>query len=147
LTLADLDAAFNRTGILPPNLEWRRLDPGSYALRVPGMAQEIRVTTQAEVFDDHFESHEFLSPGAALFEKLVADSVAKVENPNSTGEGKIWMIENVDLRSCRFLAWSDNKWTFCNSLADLLAATDDDSAPTAFDPAQLMPAEQAHLLA
>ena len=34
-----------------------------------------RVTTSAEMFDDHFESHEFLSPGGALFEALAEPSI------------------------------------------------------------------------
>ena len=42
------------------------------------MDEEVRVTTQAEVFDDHFESHEFLSPGGRLFEQLVFDESERV---------------------------------------------------------------------
>ena len=63
LTLSDLDMSLNHPGVFPPGVEWRRLDAGTYALRLPGMEQEVRVTTLAEVFDDHFESHQFLSPG------------------------------------------------------------------------------------
>jgi hypothetical protein len=46
------------------------LDPGSYKLRLPGGEAWVRVTTDAEVFDEHAESHEFLSPGGAFFESV-----------------------------------------------------------------------------
>ena len=85
LTLSDLDLALNHPGILPPGVEWRRLDAGSYALRLPGMDQEVRVTTQAEVFDDHFESHQFLSPGGQLFERISSECLATDEEVAKVG--------------------------------------------------------------
>ena len=36
LTLDDLDAALNRSDILPSGIEPRRLDRGSYCLTIPG---------------------------------------------------------------------------------------------------------------
>jgi hypothetical protein len=45
-----------------------RLAPGTYKLRLPGGEAWARGTTDAEVFDDHEESHEFLSPGGPFFE-------------------------------------------------------------------------------
>jgi hypothetical protein len=70
LTLIDLDNALNHLETLPPGTEMARLDPGSYKLRLPGGEAWVRVTTDAEVFEDHAESHEFLSPGGALFDGL-----------------------------------------------------------------------------
>jgi hypothetical protein len=63
LTLLDLDAALNVPNVLPLGTELARLDPGSYKLRLPGGDACERVTTEAKVFDDHPERHEFLSPG------------------------------------------------------------------------------------
>ena len=104
LSLSDLDAVLNRPEILPPGVQWRRLDPGSYGLRMPGMADEVRVTTLAEVFDDHFESHELLSPGGQLFEMIASESSDDGEADKVGAEGKIWIIENAETKCCRFLA-------------------------------------------
>jgi hypothetical protein len=70
LSLLDLDAALNLPDVLPPGTEPARLDPGSYKLRLAGGDAWVRVTTVAEVFDEHAESHEFQSPGGAFFEGL-----------------------------------------------------------------------------
>jgi len=129
LTLSDLDLALNHTGILPPGVEWRRLDTGSYALRLPGMDQEVRVTTQAEVFDDHFESHQFLSPGIQLFDRIAASSGADESVTGSSSEGKVWIIENTESHTCRFLARRGGRIAPCNTLGQLLEATRDASPP------------------
>src|SRR5690606_3440318 len=50
----------SRTPPRPRQPSQRVLDNGSYAFSMPGMPEAIRVTTRAEIFDDHFESHEFL---------------------------------------------------------------------------------------
>src|SRR5262249_6340071 len=93
LCLADLDRALNQPDMLPPGLEWRRLDAGSYALRLPGMDAEVRVTTQAEVFDDHFESHEFLSPGGQLFERITSGCLTTDGDLGKPGgDGKVWLL-------------------------------------------------------
>lgn len=73
LTLDDIDRVMNHPVLRPPQVEWVPMDPGSYSLKMPGMPQAVRVTLRAETFDDQFESHEFLAPGNALFERLVRD--------------------------------------------------------------------------
>lgn len=98
LTLADLDAALNRVDVRPASAEWERLDPGSYALRLPGMKTKVRVTTRAEVFDDHFESHDFLAPGGALFQEIAEEAnggVSHIDGP----EGPCWMSQPSDGRA------------------------------------------------
>jgi SNF2 family DNA or RNA helicase len=147
LTLADLDQALNHPGILPPGDEWRRLDPGSYGLRVPGMKDEIRVTTQAEVFDDHFESHEFMSPGGSLFEAIAGECLAGGDAPEAAGDGRMWVVRDKQTGLCRFLAKRGSEVIQCDSLADLLKAVDDDSAPGPLDASLLKPAEEVHPLA
>ncbi len=90
LTLADLDAALNRPDVRPASAEWDRLDPGSYSLRLPGMKTKVRVTTNAEVFDDHFESHDFLSPAGALFQRM-AGEVGAGESHAENLQGPCWI--------------------------------------------------------
>ena len=147
LSLADLDQALNHPGILPPGLEWRRLDAGSYALRLPGMDQEVRVTTHAEVFDDHFESHEFLSPGGQLFERITSECLADGETGKPASVGKIWLVEADQTMSCRVLARRGDEIIQCNSLADLLETVTDESSAGPLDPSLLSPTETANLLA
>jgi superfamily II DNA or RNA helicase len=79
LTLDDIDRVMNHPVLRPPQVEWVPMDAGSYSLQMPGMPQAVRVTLRAETFDDQFESHEFLGPGNALFERLVRE----------TGDGEV----------------------------------------------------------
>ena len=97
LTLSDLDLALNHPGVLPPGVEWRRLDVGSYGLRLPGMTEEAGVTTRAEIFDDHFESHQFLSPGGCLFERIASQAAGDDAEGVAASEGRVWMIEGTAL--------------------------------------------------
>jgi SNF2 family DNA or RNA helicase len=67
-TLGDLEAALNREELLEPGTEVRKLTGGKdYGFRLPGMKQELRVTTDTEFFDLHSESVELWSPGSPLF--------------------------------------------------------------------------------
>ena len=45
----------------------RALGPREYALRAPGMSEELRVTTNPDFYEEHAESAEFWSPGSPLF--------------------------------------------------------------------------------
>src|SRR4051812_36112746 len=129
LNLADLDLALNHPGILPPGLEWRRLDSGSYALRLPGMDQEVRVTTQAEVFDDHFESHQFLSPGGVLFEQIADGCLTEGEAGRPEAQGKVWLVSDGSNQCRRFIVRRRGATVSCDSLADLVQAiTDEETA-------------------
>jgi hypothetical protein len=92
LTLLDLDAALNVPDVLPPGAELARLDLGSYKLRLPGKDAWVRVTTDAEVFDDHAESHEFLSPGGSCFESLLTLRSEDTSVPRD-GPGHCWLVE------------------------------------------------------
>jgi hypothetical protein len=92
LTLLDLDSALNVPDVLPPGTEMARLDPGSYKLRLPGGEAWVRVTTDADVFDEHAESHEFLSPGGAFFESLATPKSEDSSVPRE-GLGHCWLVE------------------------------------------------------
>jgi hypothetical protein len=58
----------------------RQPDPGTYALKLPGMPAEVRATTSGEVFE-YSDNHELLSPGGAVFDRL------SEENPYLCGAG------------------------------------------------------------
>ncbi len=148
LVLSDLDLALNQTGILPPGAEWRRLDVGTYAVRLPGMDRAIRVTTQSEVFDDHFESHQFLSPGGQLFERIASEYLtANGEIGKQDGDGKIWLVVDRSTDTCRFLVRRQGETVACNSLAELLETVGDDSSAGPLDTSQVTTKEAAFLLA
>jgi hypothetical protein len=147
MTLTELDQAFNHPGVLPPGYEWRRLDVGSYALRLPGMDHEVRVTTQAEVFDDHFESHLFLSPGGPLFEGIASQCLADGQPGKSESEGKVWLVSEPSGGLCRFLVRRDGQTAPCDSLGSLLKAIEDDAASGPLDASQLRSDEEASVLA
>jgi hypothetical protein len=132
----------------PPGLEWRRLDAGSYALRLPGMDEEVRVTTQAEVFDDHFESHEFLSPGGELFERIASECLtADGDIGKPGGDGRVWLLVDRSSGSSRFLVRRRGEVMTCNSLAELLEAVADESGTGPLDGSQVMSNEEVCLLA
>ena len=147
LTLSELDLALNHPGILPPGVEWRRLDAGSYALRLPGMDREVRVTTQAEVFDDHFESHQFLSPGGSLFEQIGSQCLTGEETGKVATEGKVWLVKERTSQSCRFLVRKGGETVACASLGSLIRAIGDNSTIGTLAPSLVRSNEEAYLLA
>lgn len=119
LTLEDIDRVMNRDDLRPPQIEWRLLDPGSYAFSMPGLPVSVRITTRAEIFDDHFESHEFLSPGNRLFDGLVsemAEPAAGLSLETTSGEAP---SAGNHASSVRWTAGSDPSRDI-HSLNDLL---------------------------
>jgi hypothetical protein len=148
LTMPDLDVVLNQPAILPPGTEWRRLDPGTYAIRLPGMDREVRVTIHADVFDDHFDSHQFLSPGGQLFERMIADFPAKDDEAGKpVGDGKIWLLFDRSSGTCRFLARRQHDVSVCDSLIQLLEAAADESTPAFLNPSLVKPDEDVWLIA
>jgi hypothetical protein len=120
LTLLDLDVALNVPDTLPPGTEMARLDPGSYKLRLPGGEAWVRVTTDAEVFDDHAESHEFLSPGGNFFESLATPKVDDASAPRE-GPGHCWLVvRGGDAGTCEMFVASPEGPTPVHSLGVLL---------------------------
>ena len=78
-----------------PGAELAPLDPGSYKLRLPGNDKWVRVTTSADVFDDHLDGHEFLSPGGCLFESL-AEMTGVDASENGSAAGHCWLVQSPD---------------------------------------------------
>lgn len=82
LDLSGLDAVIQRRELLPPGVEVRPLGTREYAYHGPGMAEEIRVTTDPAFYDDNSESVELWSPGSPAFPRAKEVGVDSA-NPNS----------------------------------------------------------------
>lgn len=94
LTLEDIDRVMSRDDLRPPQVEWKPLDSGSYSFSMPGFPSAVRVTTRAETFDDHFESHEFLGPGNRIYDQLVSDMSDQPGDPQPPQCGNESLIED-----------------------------------------------------
>ena len=68
VTMDDLDRLIRSPELMPPGTEIRLLGQREYALQAPGMAQELRVTTDPAYYAEHTESVELWSPGNPLFQ-------------------------------------------------------------------------------
>ena len=63
----DLDRVISVQELMPQGTQVRALGAREYALRAPGMKDELRVTTDPDFYEEHTESAEFWSPGNRLF--------------------------------------------------------------------------------
>jgi hypothetical protein len=140
LTLLDLDAALNVPDVLPPGTEIARLDPGSYKLRLPGGDAWVRVTTDAEVFDEHAESHGFLSPGGTFFESLAIPRSEESLVPRE-GLGHCWLVEQGGAGgTCEMFVATPEGPTPVRSPADLPDRLNRPSTAGMFDFTEQLPA-------
>lgn len=92
LTLADLDTVLNCPDLRPQWLEWSHRNFRSYSARIPGFSNAYCVTTSAEVFEDHPDSHVFLSPGGEWFGKFLNET-DELKEGECFGLGRIWLVE------------------------------------------------------
>ena len=67
LTMDDLEAVIRNRSLMPPDAELKRLGTREYGLRMAGMAEFVRVTTNPAYFEAHAESVELWSPGSRAF--------------------------------------------------------------------------------
>lgn len=67
-----LDLVIRRPGLLPPGVSAEPLAPREYKYSAPGMREALRVTTDADYFDQHASSVELWSPGSPLFPRMDA---------------------------------------------------------------------------
>ena len=67
VTLDDLDRVIRDPDLMPPGIEVQPLGPREYSLLAPGMAEPIRVTTDATYYEENSESVELWSPGNPFF--------------------------------------------------------------------------------
>ena len=68
--LADLEEVLRRPELLPAGVVVKRLGPGQWDYRAPGLPP-LRVTTRADLFDEHPGSLELWSPGSPTFPRDV----------------------------------------------------------------------------
>ena len=67
VTMNDLEQVIGRSELMPPDAELKPLGNQEHGLRLAGMTEFVRVTTQPDYFEEHAESVELWSPGSALF--------------------------------------------------------------------------------
>lgn len=122
LTMAELDRAFNRSDIRPAEMSWKPLDAGSYAVQLPGMAKEVRATTSSEVFDDHGESHIFLSPSGSMFDRI-AEEMTRANGKISAESDYVWLVTQREHRpTCEVIVFTTSGSKIVNTLSELLEA-------------------------
>jgi SNF2 family DNA or RNA helicase len=101
MTLDEIDAVLRDGRTLPKEIEWKPLDPRSYSLRMPGMENLARVTTDADVFEYSGENHQLFSPGGQLFTDV--QSVGAAEGEIAEGDGICWIANPANGGPLRFL--------------------------------------------
>ena len=67
VTMDDLEDVIGRPELMPPDAELKPLGSREYGLRMAGMTDFVRVTTNPAYFEEHAESVELWSPGGTLF--------------------------------------------------------------------------------
>ena len=67
VTMNDLDRIIGSSDLMPPGTDVQPMGRREYGLLAPGMTEHLRVTTDAEYFEEHAESLELWSPGNPLF--------------------------------------------------------------------------------
>ena len=65
--MEDLERVIGQPALMPPDAELRHLGRREHGLRMAGMADFVRVTTDPTYFEAHAESVELWSPGSAVF--------------------------------------------------------------------------------
>ena len=68
VAMDDLEQVIRTPDLMPPDAELRPLGNREYGLRMAGMREFVRVTTDPAYFEAHAESMELWSPGSAVFE-------------------------------------------------------------------------------
>ena len=77
----DVDAILHRQDLLPAGVECKQLEPGTYAVRIPGCKGTARITALPEIFDEHFESHQLFLPGSPIFDAVCARGIGLADTP------------------------------------------------------------------
>ena len=92
LTMADLEQVIANPDLMPPDAERQPLGNREHGLRMAGMREFVRVTTNPAYFEEHAESVELWSPGSPAFrapEGLAEfDATGKTLREVLRGEGK-----------------------------------------------------------
>jgi SNF2 family DNA or RNA helicase len=126
LTLSALDQTIQTTNARPPEIEFRRLDPGSYGVHIPGR-DPARITTDPAVFDFSADNVQLFSPGGDLFNAFHV--VGADAGPNTSGIA--WLAEYPEGKA-RFVVATRFGPRQVNTLVELLAAMDAVGEPCEF---------------
>ncbi|MDE0417762.1 MAG: SNF2-related protein [bacterium] len=81
VTMEDLDRIIRTEELMPPSIETRPLERRVYAIRMPGMHNEVRITSNTLYYEEHSESVELWSPGCPMF--VPPEYTATREDDNS----------------------------------------------------------------
>jgi len=127
LSLDQIDQAISAGADLPSQLEWSPLDARSYAARLPGMAERVRVTTDAAVFEYSGDSHQLFSPGGFLFDAVQELGAPKLEESDS--DGICWIADPGEGAPLRFLLRTRYGTEEIQSLSHLLQRLGDIDVP------------------
>ncbi|GIU73084.1 MAG: hypothetical protein KatS3mg004_0171 [Bryobacteraceae bacterium] len=141
--LAKLDHLMGRDASRPVNLEWRPLDVRTYAARLPGMPEPVRVTTAAEVFEESGDSHQLFSPGGRLFEEVqraAAGMLSKEPQP-----GVCWLLRDQSGKPAAFVVNTAAGFCRADTLDALMVLLERPGAPVPF-PAADWPGYEAEVV-
>lgn len=97
LDLAALDAVIRRPVLMPPGVAVRDLGVREYGYLAPGMADELRVTTDARYFEENADSVELWSPGSPIFpdvDELAGESPQELESATIAPLGLAGLVGN-----------------------------------------------------
>ena len=91
VTMDDLEQLIGRPELMPPDAELQPLGNREYGLRMAGMAEFVRVTTNPAYFEEHAESVELWSPGSAVFKapEGIGESTAAAKNLGDILRGEV----------------------------------------------------------
>ena len=90
ISLEQLENTFRLGKHIPQQADWSPRDPRSYNVKLAGMQQGTRVTTDPEVFEYSGENHQLFSPCGPVFESLARLAAADMEE----GDGICWLEES-----------------------------------------------------
>lgn len=105
----------------PDNWEWQPLDQRTYSVGAVGNTA-VRATTSAEVFEDHSDSHVFLSPAGELFELMSSLIMTHPPICDDDQRHHYWIATNNSTGCRRILAKIEDTWQNIDTL-ELLKAS------------------------
>jgi len=129
-SLRDLDRVLQTALAIPAQADVWPLDPGSYAVTLPG-GEAIRVTTDAETFDISSDNHQLFAPGGQVFEALMKYAVSDMQSHSSDAEAVSWLVTQVD-GGTTFVVKTESGLERVESLAALLQCLERVGSPTRF---------------
>ncbi|MBX5496661.1 MAG: DEAD/DEAH box helicase family protein [Bryobacteraceae bacterium] len=128
--LLGVDQAMAHEASRPVDLEWRPLDAQTYAARLPGMPEPIRVTTSADVFEESGDSHQLFSPGGELFGALLGSVDGSFSDEPQPGI--CWLLRDQNGRAATFVVNTAAGFCRADTLPALITLLERPGAPAPF---------------